>query len=297
MHTAMKINNLNYYITQAFKSFRQNKLMSVASVTTTFAALFILGIFILLTLNINSWAEDFSRSCQIQVFVNDELSEKEYNAVNDKILKIPAVEKTEKYTKEQIFDEMHEKLKEKANILDGLEHDNPFRNSYKITLSDLSQTKEVTKELEKIEGIANITDFQEASTLIVKVVDTIKLASLWLMAILLIISAFIVSNSVKISVYARRREINIMKYVGATDWFIRWPFVIEGIIIGIYAALICFIIMWISYLGIRANVTITTFQLLPFSAVWGSLAISFAAVGVVIGSLGSIFSIRRHLKV
>ena len=200
-------------------------------------------------------------------------------------------------TKEQIFEEMRTKLKEKANILDGLEHDNPFRNSYKITLSDLSQTKEVTKELEKIEEIVNITDFQESATLIVKIVDTIKVASLWLMAILLIISAFIVSNSVKISVYARRREINIMKYVGATDWFIRWPFVIEGVIIGLYAAVLCFLLMWIAYWCISANVSITTFTILPFGAVWGSLAVSFIIVGVVIGSLGSIFSIRKHLKV
>jgi len=293
----MRINNFNYYVTQAFKSFRQNKLMSVASVTTTFAALFILGIFILLTMNVNSWAEDFSRSCQIQVFVNEELTDEQYDAVNSKILAIPSVEKTEKYTKEQIFNEMHERLGDKADILDGLEHDNPFRNSYKITLSDLSQTKEVTKELEKIDEIANITDFQEAATLIVKIVDTIKGASLWLMALLLIISAFIVSNTVKISVYARRREINIMKYVGATDWFIRWPFVIEGVIIGIYAALICFVVMWLAYLGISSKVSIATFTLLPFGAVWGNLALSFVIVGVVIGSLGSIFSIRKHLKV
>lgn len=271
--------------------------MSIASVTTTFAALFILGIFILLTLNVNYWAEDFSRSCQIQVFVDENLSDEEYDAVNSMILKIPSVEKTEKYTKEQIFEEMREKLKEKADILAGLEHDNPFRNSYKITLSDLSQTKEVTKQLEKIKEIVNITDFQESASIVVKVVDTIKAASLWLMAILLIISGFIVSNAVKISLYARRREINIMKYVGATDWFIRWPFVIEGIIIGIYAALICFVIMWLAYLGISAKVTIATFKLLPFSAVWPTLAISFAGVGVVIGSLGSIFSIRKHLKV
>ena len=294
---AMKIDHFSYYIKQASNSFRKNKLMSIASVTTTFAALFILGIFILLTLNVNSWAEDFSRSCQIQVFVDEALSEEEYDAVNSKILKIPAVEKTEKYTKEQIFEEMREKLKEKADILAGLEHDNPFRNSYKITLSDLSQTKEVTKALGKIKEIVNITDFQESASIIVKVVDTIKVASLWLMAILLIISAFIVSNAVKISLYARRREINIMKYVGATDWFIRWPFVIEGIIIGIYAALICFAIMWLAYLGISSKVTIATFTLLPFSSVWSTLALSFVIVGVVIGSLGSIFSIRKHLKV
>ena len=293
----MKINNFNYYISQAFKSFRQNKLMSIASVTTTFAALFILGIFILLTLNVNSWAEEFSRSCQIQVFVSDDLTDAEYDAVNSKILKIPAVEKTEKYTKEQIFEEMRIKLKDKAHILDGLEQDNPFRNSYKITLSDLSQTKEVVKELEKIEEIVNITDFQESATIIVRVVDTIKAASLWLMAILLLISAFIVSNSVKISVYARRREINIMKYVGATDWFIKWPFVIEGMIIGIYAALICFVIMWLAYWGINSAISSTSFTLLPFGAVWKSLALSFVIVGVVIGSLGSIFSIRKHLKV
>ena len=293
----MKINNLNYYITQAFKSFRKNKLMSIASVTTTFASLFILGIFILLTLNVNHWAEDFSRSCQIQVFVDENLTDKEYDAVNSKILKIPAVEKTEKYTKEQIFEEMRVKLKDKAEILEGLEQDNPFRNSYKITLSDLNQTKEVIAQLEKIKEIANITDFQESASIIVKVVDTIKAASLWLMAILLIISAFIVSNAVKISVYARRREINIMKYVGATDWFIRWPFVIEGVIIGIYAALICFVVMWLAYMGISAKITSSTFTLLPFGAIWSTLAGAFVSVGVIIGALGSIFSIRKHLKV
>ena len=293
----MRINNFNYYIKQASKSFKKNKLMSIASVTTTFAALFILGIFILLTLNVNHWAEDFSRSCQIQVFVSDDLTQEDYEALNDEILKLNYVEASEKYTKIQIFEEMRVKLKEKANILDGLEHDNPFRNSYKITLSDLSQTKSVTKELEKLDGVENVTDFQESATIIVSVVDSIKAASLWLMAILLIISAFIVSNAVKISVYARRREINIMKYVGATDWFIRWPFVIEGIIIGIYGAIICFVIMWIAYVSIKSNISISMLTLLPFSSVWASLAASFIIVGVVIGSVGSIFSIRKHLKV
>ncbi|MBQ2897056.1 MAG: permease-like cell division protein FtsX [Clostridia bacterium] len=293
----MRINNFNYYIKQASKSFRQNKLMSIASVTTTFAALFILGIFILLTLNVNHWADDFSRSCQIQVFISDELSAEEYDALGSEILKLESVEEIEKYTKTQIFEEMRIKLKEKANILDGLENDNPFRNSYKITLSDLNETKTVINALEKLDGIENITDFQESATLIVKVVDSIKAASLWLMAMLLIISAFIVSNSVKISVYARRREISIMKYVGATDWFIRWPFVIEGIIIGIYGAVICFLVMWIAYFSISKSISIPMLTLLPFSSVWLPLALSFVIVGVVIGSVGSIFSIRKHLKV
>ncbi len=293
----MRINNLNYYIKQASKSFRQNKLMSIASVTTTFAALFILGIFILLTLNVNYWAEDFSRSCQIQVFLSDDVINEDYDAIGAEILKISSVEEIEKYTKTQIFEEMRVKLKEKANILDGLENDNPFRNSFKITLSDLNETKNVIKELEKIEGIENITDFQESATMIVNVVDTIKAASLWLVLLLLVISAFIVSNSVKISVYARRREINIMKYVGATDWFIRWPFVIEGVIIGIYGALICFAVMWIAYAGISANISMPMFSLLPFGEIWPSLAASFIIVGVVIGAIGSIFSVRKHLKV
>lgn len=293
----MRINHLSYYIKQALKSFRQNKLMSIASVTTTLAALFILGVFILLTLNVNHWVDDFSRSCQIQVFISDDLSDEEYDALGSKILKIEQVEEIEKYTKIQIFEEMRIKLKEKANILDGLEHDNPFRNSYKITLSDLNETKSVISRLNKINGIENITDLQESAAIIVKIADTIKAASLWLMAILLIISGFIVANSIKVSVYARRREINIMKYVGATDWFIRWPFVIEGILIGIYGAVLCFLIMWIAYTCVCVNNSITMFTLLPFGAVWAYLGLSFLAVGVVIGAVGSIFSLRKHLKV
>lgn len=293
----MKVNRFSYYIKQSSKSFRQNKLMSIASVTTTFAALFILGIFLLLTLNINHWVDDFSRNCQIQVFISDDLNEQEYDALGSRILRITSVERVEKYTKEQIFEEMRIKLKDKANILDGLEDDNPFRNSYKITLSDLSNTKSVIEQLETIQAIEAITDFQESATLVVKVGDTLKTFSFWLMILLFAISAFIVSNSIKVSLYARRREINIMKYIGATDWFIRWPFVIEGIIIGIWGAILCFATIWLAYTGICTKIPTELFTPLPFSAVWIPLIIAFILVGIIIGALGSILSIRKHLKV
>ena len=198
---------------------------------------------------------------------------------------------------EQIFEEMRTKLKDKESILDGLEQDNPFRDSFKVTLTDLNATQAVYDQVNAIEGVANITAFQEVAGILTNVTRTVKNVSFWVVIILCIIAAFIISNTIKLSVFARRKEINIMKYIGATDWFIRWPFVIEGILIGLYGAIISFVLIWIVYDRIYASIQIGYFELLPFSAIMWVIIGAFVAVGTVIGAVGSIISIRKHLKV
>ena len=293
----MRIDAIRYYVKEATKCVKKNRLTTIASVGTTVATLLILGVFIALTLNVNSFAKQFSRDCEIQVFISNDLDEAGYDNIGEQIKKIEFVEGVEKYTKEQIFEEMKVKLKDKASILEGLENDNPFRNSFKVSLTDLTQTAVVAKKITNISGVENTTDFQEAAGTIVKVVNTIKNASLWLIIILCIVSAFIVSNAVKVSVYSRRKEINIMKYIGATDWFIRWPFIIEGIIIGIYGAVITFVAEWLIYWRVYASVNLGNFEMLRFSDIAGTLVLVFVLVGAGIGAVGSIISIRKHLKV
>ena len=295
----MMSNKIKYYVGEALKSIGKNRITSIVSITTAVATMFILGVFLIISLNVNDIAVQVSRDCEIQVFVSDDLNNDEYLEIGNKIRKIPHVSVAEMYTKEQTFEEVKVKLGDKAGMLDGLENDNPFRNSYKISLDDLNFVQDVSVSLKKISGIEKISDVQSLANIIVEIVDTVRNISLWLVLILCIVTAFIVSNAIKVSVYSRRKEINIMKYIGATDSFIRWPFIIEGIIIGLIGAVISFAIVWLVYSRIPTQSVnfITFFQLLSFESMALIILSTFSVVGIVIGVSGSVMSLRKHLRV
>lgn len=286
-----------YYVRQASKSLKKNKVTTFYSISTTVATLLILGAFLCFILNISYMTEQFSRGCQIQVFIEETADAEKYDKIGEKIKLIEGVETVEKYTKEQIFEENVEKLGDKAVILEGLREDNPFRDSFKIEISDLELTEAVVSALEKVDGIANITDFREAAGYINAFRKTVRNISIWVVIILCIIASSIVSNAIKASVYNRRKEINIMKYVGATDWFIRWPFVVEGVIIGFYSALISLAVIYGIYFFVERSFNFQDFTLLPFTNLLPVIIVMFAIVGIGIGTVGSAISIRKHLKV
>lgn len=296
----MKTNRIQYFIREGFKNIARNKFMSVASIGTSFATLFILGVFLVLTINVNDWAQQLARDCQMQVFIAEGTNAEQYTAVGKEIQKIEHVDKVEKYTKEQIFEEMKAELGVDENgesILTGFEHDNPYRDSYKVTLKNPEQTATVRKQIKNMEGVAKVTDFQETVDKINAACDYIRTFSFWVFIILGLISAFIISNSIKTSVFARRKEIHIMKYIGATNWFVRWPFLIEGILIGLLGAILSYLVIWLVYWRITCVVTIDFIQLVSFADIWGYLAIVFSIAGVLIGLIGSFVSVRKHLKV
>ncbi len=286
-----------YYVRQASKSLKKNKVTTFYSISTTVATLLILGAFLCFIMNISYMTEQFSRGCQIQVFIEENTDAEKYDKIGEKIKLIEGVETIEKYTKEQIFEENVEKLGDKAVILEGLREDNPFRDSFKIEISDLELTETVVNALEKVDGIANITDFREAAGYINVFRKTVRNISIWVVIILCIVASFIVANAIKASVYNRRKEINIMKYVGATDWFIRWPFVVEGVIIGFYSALIALAVIFGIYFFVERNFSFQDFTLLPFANLIPVIVVMFAIVGIGIGTVGSAISIRKHLKV
>ncbi len=286
-----------YYVKQASKSLKKNKVTTFYSISTTVATLLILGAFLCFIFNISYMTEQFSRGCQIQVFIDETADEQTYDKIGEKIKLIEGVTSIEKYTKEQIFEENVEKLGDKAVILEGLREDNPFRDSFKIEISDLDLTETVVKALEKINGIENITDFREAAGYINVFRKTVRNISIWVVIIFCIITSFIVANAIKVSVYNRRKEINIMKYVGATDWFIRWPFVVEGVIMGIYAAMISLVAIYVVYFFVERSFNFQDFQMMPFTNLLPAIVVIFAIVGIGIGAVGSAISIRKHLKV
>ena len=290
---------MRYFVGEGIKNVKKNALMSVASVTTTFATLFILGVFLILTMNVNSWATQIARDCQVQVFINENSTPEQYDEIGAQIQQIEGVLSVEKYTKEQIFNEMKQKLQaaDGESILTGLENDNPYRDSFKVSLTNLTYTEAVSNRVKAIAGVERVTDFQETAGIIYSISNSIRNFSLWIIAILCIVSAFIISNSIKVSVFSRRKEIHIMKYIGATNWFVRWPFLIEGVIVGVIGATVAFFVVWLIYWRVTLAVNVSFLTLVSFGEMVWVLLGAFLAVGIFIGFVGSLISIRKHLKV
>lgn len=300
----MWIRNLRRFIAEAFSGMFKNALMTIASIVVVTSCLIMLGVFLVVTLNVNKLSDNLADACQVKAYVTDEAQQNP-----DELKKIEQAIKKLKYAKEvqyengvERFNEMKSKMTaDELENLEGLPED-LLNDAYNVTVDEISNTEKITKSLREIDGIKSVKNGQDVVTVINSLQKTVKNVSLWIILAFMLISIFIISNTVKLTVHNRRKEINIMKYVGATDSYIRWPFIIEGIIVGLISALIAFGITYSAYsalYGLANNdQSIVKFvQLLKFSEIWDIFAVSFAGLGVIIGALGSAFSIRKYLKV
>lgn len=205
-------------------------------------------------------------------------------------------------SKEDALNQTKEKLKDKQALIAGWDESNPFKASYLVTLTDLKLSSQVQDEIKKIDNIDSIQSRDETINGLVAIANGVRIVSAVILTLLVLISIFIIGNTIKLTVHARRKEISIMKYVGATDSFIRWPFVIEGIIIGIVAALLSILVLGIAYSLITnaaANSIISTMgiKLLSFTDMTTLLVIVYMVLGIGIGALGSSISMRKYLQV
>ncbi len=296
----MKIRTAEYFIKEGFGNIWKNQIMSLASIGTVVASLIIFGIFILFNTNVNYIGQQIQDQQVIKAFIDESMTEEQVKAIGQQINAIENVEKCELETKAKALENFKEKLGEDNEVLlEGLEQDNPLRDSYTITAKDISHTEQIITQLEQMEEIVNIKGEIEVVDLLQKITKSIQMVSMGIMVILVLISIFIISNTIKLTVFARRKEINIMKFVGATDWFIRWPFIVEGIIIGFTGAILALILIGYGYSYtinfIYQNTMI--FQLRSFSSLLQGLMLIFIALGISIGTIGSAISIRKYLRV
>ena len=260
----------------------------------------ILGLFMVISINVDYIAAQIQDQCQIQAFIDDTTPSSKLTQIEIQIKSVPNVASAELFTKEDSLEYMRDMFGENADALDGLENDNPFRDSYKITLTDLSQAASTIEQLKTVSGIADVENKQSMTDRVLSVTTTLRNISFWIMIILGLVSIFIIANTIKLAVYARRKEINVMKFVGATNWFIRWPFIFEGIIIGLIGSIIAFaLISWgyIASMGWINTIQMDMFSLKSYSDLWGILLVSFLLIGTFIGAAGSGFSLRKHLDV
>ncbi len=294
------MNRIQYNIKQALQQIWRNKGMSLASVFAITAMMLILGLFFVITVNVNLFTEMVKADYdEIEIFLEDSTGVEDAQSMMNQIETFDGVEKVEYRTKEDALNIMKKRWGESSYLLDSL-GENPLPNSILITVSSLESAGKVTQQVSGFEGIEDIKYYRETVEKLTKVTDFLQIAALVIMAFLIVVSVVVVANTIKLTVFARAREISIMKYVGATNWFIRGPFLVEGIIIGIFASLVSAGITYLLYSKIvgafSAQVlTILSTPLVPAGYLSVNLVCIFLAMGVSIGACGSIISMRRFL--
>lgn len=276
--------------------------MGIASIGSVGATLTILGIILILILNINNvmytTKEQFD---EIQVYLMDEVEQEEIEEIGKTINKFDGVISVIFQSKEQALEIMKEDWGDEGYLLEGLE-ENPLPNSYIIQLESIEKADNIVTQLEELDGIEEVKYYNDIIEKLMSVANFIRIGGIVVIAILVFISIFIISNTIKITVAARKKEIGIMKYVGATNEFIRGPFLVEGILLGLIGTSISIFIVYYGYkylfqvVSDKLYVMLTVYMVSPYS-LFADIAIIFIAIGVGIGMLGSIVSLRKFLRV
>lgn len=300
----MKYSIFGYLIGEGFRNVFKNKKSTVASLIIMCATMFVFGIFFIVGENVNHFTQSIEEQQGMRVFIKDEATEAQRTELEGQIRNIEYVNTVNYTTKEDALEEVKKMFKGRKNLIATYEgENNPFRASFTVTLTDLNRAEEVQSQINNSAIVANIEIRSDTIEALVKIADGIKIISGIILIILIFISIFIITNTIKLTVHARRKEISIMKYVGATNGFIRWPFMVEGMIIGLISVLIslgilggCYNIIATKIEQALITVRVTT-PLLTLQDLFIPLLIVYLILGLGIGAIGSAISMRKYLKV
>ena len=293
------MHNFKYFFREGAGNMLSHGFMSFAAVGVTVACLLIMGTFSLVAYNANINLQDLQKENAVVAFVDESLTDDEATALQSRLAAIPGVADCTFVSRQEARDEYVAQYNE-DDLYSDLDP-SIFRHRYVMHLTDLNRMGQVVQDLESVEGIAKVRADQDISNGFITVRNIAGVISIALIAILLIISVFIISNTIKLTTFDRRDEIAIMKMVGATDGFIRWPFVYEGLLLGLIGAAVAFGLQWLLYAavsqGIANSDTMQLLEVVPFLQIWQPVAGIFAGAGILIGVGGSLMAIRRFLKV
>lgn len=299
----MKHSIFGYLLGEGFRNVFHNKKSSGASLAIMCATMLIFGLFFMIIENLNNAVETLETQQGIQVFIQKTATDAQMEQIGEQIQAIDGVNKVTFVSKEDALNQTKEKLKDKQALIAGWDESNPFKASYLVTLTDLKLSSQVQDEIKKIDNIDSIQSRDETINGLVAIANGVRIVSAVILTLLVLISIFIIGNTIKLTVHARRKEISIMKYVGATNNFIRWPFIVEGIIIGVVAALISIMLLGVLYNVVSnkilsiAGSNIINISLLTFSDMFTLIIVVYLALGIGIGTLGSMISMRKYLDV
>lgn len=315
----MRISSFGYLIRDGLRNIYVNRLMSFASIGTLMACMLLIGASMLFSMNVNQIVGYVEQKNEVVVFLKDDITEEELADVKKSIGMIDNVniEESVYMTKEEVLEEQKALLGESAGLLEGLEGtENPLPPTYKLKIRDVSSTASTEMQLNDIPGIIGVKVSTEAADILTSIKHAVSVSGMFIVILLVAVSLVIIANTIKVTVFNRRREISIMKYVGATDSFIRLPFFVEGFFLGLISALVAFALLWGGYNYVIQTISSSAYVLqqaaaggaeswlqqaynnvLPFGDVALQLLAWFCGGGIGIGVFGSMFFVSRYLKV
>ena len=302
----MRISTIGYQTKQGFKNIGRNKMFSVASIATMAACIFLFGIFFSIVTNFRYMVQKAEEGVAITVFFDEEATDAQIKKIGDELKSQDGVLKVNFVSADEAWDSFKDEyFGDAKELADGFKDDNPLSGSdnYEVYMSDVSKQKDVVSYAEKLDGVSKVNKSDVVAKTLTSVNRLIYYVSIVLIGILLAVSIFLISNTVTMGITVRREEIAIMKYIGAKDGFVRAPFIIEGLVIGLIGAVIPLVILYfvydkaVAYVMTKFSLLNNIIEFLPVTTVYRTLLPVGLILGVDIGFIGSAFTIRKHLRV
>lgn len=295
----MKLKTGEYFIQEVFHSLRRNNWMTFASIGTVAVSLFVLGVFLILVLNMNRLAGMLESQVQISVYLEDHLADREKRQIGYDIESLQGIDSVTYVDRETAKERLKDRLGDQKYLLDALSDDNPLPDAFEVTVTTPSVVESAAGAIDSMQGVEEAKYGQDVVEHLFDITRLMRIFGFVLMCLLGGATLFIISNTIRLTVFARRKEIAIMKYVGATDWFIRWPFLLEGIVLGCIGGLIAAVALRSFYAAMAAKIysTLAFFPLMPQYPFMNYVTAAILLAGIVIGAIGSVISLKRFLRV
>lgn len=294
----MKISTSEYIVRETIISLKRNSWMSFASIGTVAVSLFVLGMFLILVLNMNRMVASLESQVEISVYIRDEVSDSGIRALEERITQMQGVDSVKYIDREKAMERFRERLGDQQFLLDALGDTNPLPNSFEVRVIRPDMVRTAAEAIAEMPGVETAKYGQDVVEHLFDITRLVRLFGLALMFVLALATLFIISNTIRLTVFARRKEVAIMKYVGATDWFIRWPFLLEGIVLGCLGGIVAALVLRGAYRVIAAKIydTLAFFPLLPENPFLHYVTAAILICGMFVGALGSTISLKKFLK-
>lgn len=297
----MTVDRLLRPVREGLKSVVRNGWMSVASVNAVALSLLILGLFYLLVSNIHQFTFELENQLEMKVFMEPTSDEAEVKAIEDQLRNDPSVKEVQFIPKEEGLEQFVASLGERSALLEGLKEENPLPDAFVVQTYQPEQIAPLAEKLKALESVGNVIYGQEYVDKLLTFTDGVRWVAVILVLLLALTAVFLIANTIRLTIFSRRREIEIMKLVGATNWFVRSPFLVEGILLGLLGAAVSALILvagyWVLVDKSRETLAMYSIQLLPVYPLSLELTAILLAIGALIGGGGSWLSVRRFLRV
>lgn len=295
----MSFSSKEYFVRETYKSIHRNGFMSVASVGTVTLCMIVLSMFLMMAININKISGYLESQVQVSVYMQDDVTPADLEATEKKLKALPGVVNVIPVSKDEALERFKERMGDQQQLLDALDKDNPFPNSFEVKADKPENIKKIIPEINKLPKIETTKFGREVIDHLFTIASFARLCGGVIVIFLGLVTIFIISNTIRLTVFARRKEVNIMKYVGATDWFIRWPFLLEGMTLGFIGSLIASALTDFVYklIVVKIHSTMAFLPIIPAAPTLYYVNIFTVIAGVAVGALGSYISLRKFLRV